>query len=895
MSVHQLRRIFSPERVAVIGASPRKGSVGDVVMDNLAQSGFAGAVHPVNPRYRAIHAHEASHSIKDIGSTVDLAVVCTPAATVPDVVRECGEAGVAGALVLSAGFREIGPEGVELERRLAEVAESFADLRVIGPNCLGLMVPRLGLNASFAPARPRPGSVALVSQSGALATAMLDWADEQGIGFSVVISAGNMVDVDFGDLIDHLAQDPETDSLMLYVESITRPRKFMSAARAFTRGKPIVAYKAGRFAESAKAAVSHTGAMAGADDVYAAALRRAGIVRVGQIGDVFDVAELLARPARPRRSALGVVTNAGGPGVMAVDELLSRGGSLAVLGEATLARLAKALPPAAARENPVDVLGDADAERYRTGLGALLDDEGVAAVLVMLTPQAMTDPDAVADAVCERAAETRKPVLAAWMGGAAVRDARLRLERGGVASYQTPEQAVGAFMYLVDYARNREMLYETPRSVPVSFTLERGKVRGLLSGLVFQDRDVLGDAQSKALLDAYGIPGTSPVLARTVDEAVRAADEIGYPVVLKVHSDDISHKSDVDGVIPNVQDEAGVRRGFEQIMARVSERAPDAQVRGVTVQEMATGPGEELILGARKDPTFGAVIMVGAGGVATEVLGDTVLELPPLNERLALGMLTRLRIWPLLTGHRGQPAADLESLLEILMRFSYLVADCPEVSEIEINPLFAGPERTVALDARMVIDPHVSKKGVPYEHLAIRPYPDELITRATLRDGTEVTLRPIRPEDERMWQDMLSAASADSRRARFRGVFRHTSHQMAIRYCFIDYDREMAIVAEIEEASGPALIGVGRLVADPSCREAEYAVFVTDPWQGRGLSVVLTDRCLEIARAWGLERVWAITQRENRRMLAVFESRGFTVEHTDEPGVMAASLEVSGA
>ncbi len=893
MSIRGLSRTFAPERIAVIGASPDPASVGGVVLDNLLRGGFEGVVHPVNPHHRAVHAMEAYPSIADLPHPPDLAVVCTPADTVPGLISECGAAGVAGVVVISAGFREIGPAGAELERQVRAAAAPFDELRILGPNCLGFLVPPLGLNASFARAELRTGALAFVSQSGALATAILDWAGGQGIGFSAVISAGNMLDVDFGDLIDYLGQDARTESLILYVESVTDPRKFMSAARAFARVKPIVAYKAGRFAESAKAAVSHTGAMAGADDVYAAAFRRAGIVRVEEIDDVFQAAELLAGSRHPHGASLAVVTNAGGPGVISADVLLAQGGELASLHEDTLAELDAGLPAAWSHANPVDVLGDAGPEPYGRAMRAVLADEGVAAVLAILTPQAMTDPTAVATKVVEEAGRSRKPVLAAWMGGEAVREGRARLEAAGIPSYETPEQAVGAFMHLVSYARNREMLHETPRSIPVTFSFDRGEVRKLLSAFLVSDHEVLPEIQSKALLGAYGIPVTETAPASSADEAVEAADALGYPVVLKVRSPNVTHKTDVGGVVTNVGTSAGVRRAFEQICSDVAERMPDARVEGVTVQEMVTSPGQELILGARKDPTFGAVIMVGAGGLAAEIAEDRVLELPPLNERLARRMLERLRVWPLLAGYRGRPGANVGHLLEVLMRFSYLVADYPEIAEVEINPLLAGAERSVALDARIVLDPkQLRAKSAPFSHLAIRPYPEELSTQAQLSDGTGVTLRPIKPEDEPQWHEMLAASSEESIRARFRGLVRHESHQIATRFCFIDYDREMAIVAEVGANSETRLAGVGRLVADPEGSHAEYALLIADPWQNRGLSALLTERCLEIARKWGVESVWAETDPENRRMIAVLRRHGFELDTALGDGVVYARLNL---
>jgi acetyltransferase len=889
VSVLNLDRLFAPERVAVVGAGGNRDSVGRLVLENLLGGDFGGVVYPVNPGREAVHGVQAYASVADTPATPDLVVVCTPASTVAGIVENCGEAGVPAIAVLSAGFRETGAAGAKLERTVSETAGRFDGLRILGPNCLGLLVPRLGLNASFAASLPSDGHLAFVTQSGALATSVIDWAVEERIGFSHVVSLGNMLDVDLGDMIDYLGQTPGTRALILYVESVTNPRKFMSAARAFARNKPIVVYKGGRFPASAKATVSHTGAMAGEDTAYDAAFQRAGMVRVDRIEDVFSTAELLARERPPSRPRLGIVTNAGGPGVMAADTLLHRGGELAELAAETTAALREAMPASAALANPVDVLGDASPERFGVAVRALLADPGVDAVLVILTPQAMTDPLGTAEAVIEARRDGRKPVLTAWLGGPSVDPGMRALAAAGLPTYDYPEQAVEAFMHLVAYARNIETLYETPRSLPVAFALDRARVKALMSTVLAEGEDVLSEASAKALLEAYEIPVTKPLPAESPDEAVAAAERLGYPVVLKVRSPDITHKTDVGGVATGVDTPEAVAAAYERILTSAAERAPDAKLRGVTVQPMVTTPGFELLVGARKDPTFGAVILVGAGGVTAEVLGDRAVGLPPLNERLADRLLRRLRTWPLLTGHRGRAAVDLDSLLEVLIRFSHLVADYPEIEEIEINPLLATSEGVVALDARAVIDRGLAgRPPPPFSHLAIRPYPEEYTREITTAAGLRALLRPIKPEDEPLWHDMLSACSLDSIRMRFRAMVKHT-HEMATRYCFIDYDRELAIVAEVEEDGERKLAGVGRLVSDPDHNDAEYAVLVADPWQGKGLSDVLTDYCLEIAKSWGVGLVYAETTPDNRRMIAVMRAHGFEVEPRPEEGVVVGT------
>lgn len=890
MSILNLDKIFKPQRIAVVGASNNPGSVGYTVLKNLVGSGFPGVVYPVNPRYEAVQGIHAYPDVQSLPRTPDLAIICTPAPTVPDLVRQCGEAGILGVIILSAGFKETGEEGRRLEERLKEEAKKFPGLRILGPNCLGVIVPSLRLNASFAAAMPPDGHVAFISQSGALCTSVLDWAIAEGIGFSHFVSIGNMVDVNFGDLIDYFGQEERTRSIILYVESITEARQFMSAARAFARTKPIVVYKAGRFAESARAASSHTGAMAGEDAVYDAAFRRAGAVRVYEISDIFDTAELLARVRPPLGARLAIVTNAGGPGVMATDALLARRGQLAELAPQTLERLNQVLPPFWSHGNPVDVLGDAPPERYAKALEIVLQDPGVDAALVILTPQAMTDPTGTAQAVAEVARRGRKPILAAWMGGAAVEEGLKILNQAGIPTYRTPDQAVQAFMHLVDYGRNLDLLYQTPREIPVEFAVDRAQIRQAFLPRLAQAK-VLDERAAKELLAAYGIPVTLPELARTEEEAVALAQRLGFPVVLKVSSPDILHKTDVGGVLVEVRTEEGVRQGFRQILENVRARRPEARLEGVTVQRMApVARGVELILGAKKDPTFGAVILVGAGGVTAEVLQDRALGLPPLNERLATHLVESLRIWPLLQGYRGRPRLNVEKLVEVIIRFSYLVADFPEIKEIDVNPLLVTPEEVVAIDARVIADEEALRQPPrPYSHLVIRPYPEGYERWVTLHDGTRVLLRPIRPEDEPLWHEMLAISSRESIRFRFRYIFKETTHQMAIPYCFIDYDREMAIVGIVEENGRKRMIGVGRLISDPDRTRAEYAVFVADPWQNKGLGSILTDYCLEIARSWGIRKVTAETTPDNFRMIRIFERRGFRLEHKSEESVVLAA------
>ena len=889
--MHGLDSIFNPTRIALVGVTENPRAVGGTVLRNLVGSGFRGVVYPIHPKLEAGRGVPCFPTLQALPRTPDVVVVCTAPQQVPEVVAECGATGVRGVVVMSSGFGEAGEEGRGLEAELRATLGRYPAMRVIGPNCLGVMVPRLALNMTFAGAMAKPGKVAFLSQSGALCTSVLDWALEQGIGFSYFVSVGNMLDVGFADLIDQVAEDPETDSIILYMESLTDAREFMTAARAFARSKPIVAFKAGRFTESARAAASHTGALASEDAVYEAAFARAGVVRVGEIGEIFHCAELVGRHRRPAGPRLAIVTNAGGPGVMATDALMARQGVLAELGAATMAQLDEVLPAAWSRGNPVDVLGDARSKRVARAVEIVLADAGVDAVLVILTPQAMTNPTATARELAELGAKAHKPILAAWMGGAAMREGVRVLAAAGIPVYATPDEAIKAFMTLVVYARNLAALYETPKNVPVTFTLDRRRIAERVQASGTAAGGWLSETDAKELLEAYGIQTTRPLPAATAAEAVAAAEVIGYPVVLKLASPDITHKSDVGGVVLDLPDAEAVRTAFTRIIASARLAQPEARVDGVTVQPMAdTREGVELIVGAKRDPVMGSVILVGLGGVAAEVLQDRALGLPPLNERLARALLESLRSYPLLTGYRGRPAVDISRLVETLIRFSYLVADLPEVRELDVNPLLVTPRGIVALDARVLVDR--GPGGVPerpYAHLALRPYPEEYVRSVSLRDGTQVLLRPIRPEDEPAWLELLGSCSRETIYARFRYLFHWASHQVATRFCFIDYDREIAIVAEVGEGSERRLVGVGRLVAAPDLSSVEYAVLVTDAWQNRGLGQVLTDYCLEIVSSWGIAKVEAQTTADNVRVVAILTERGFILEH-DEEGLIRATL-----
>ncbi len=882
MNIHKLNNIFNPRRIALIGVTTNPNSVSGKVLINLVSGGFRGVVYPVNPDHEAVMGIPCYPDLKSLPRAPDLGIICSPAEKVPAVVRECGEAGILGIIIISAGFKETGEAGKKLEEEIRNEVKQYKGMRVLGPNCLGIIVPSLKLNASFAAEMPKQGNIAFISQSGALCTSVLDWAIEGKIGFSYFVSIGNTLDVEFGDLIDYFGEDENTHCIILYIESIQNPRKFMTAARAFARKKPIIVYKAGRFPESAQVAASHTGAMASEDAVYDAAFQRVGLARVYEIGDIFSVAELIGRNRIPQGPRLGIITNAGGPGVMATDALIASNGVLAKLSGETMQKLNENLPGYWSHGNPVDVLGDARAKRISKATQIVLEDDNVDAILVILTPQAMTNTEATAREISALVSTTRKPILAAWLGGQSMHKADDILVEAGIASYRTPEQAIKAFMTLVAYSKNLKTLYETPKDIPVEFSIDREKMRQKFNKLIRDKGEVLSEDISKLILESYGITTTRPILVQDADEAVEIAAKTGYPVVLKIQSPDITHKSDVGGVELNLGDEKLLRAAFERILDSVKLKRPNACVEGITVQKMVTEKDAvELILGIKKDKVFGTVLMVGMGGITAELFADKALGFPPLNERLARQMLESLKIYPLLQGYRGSPPKNIDRLIQTLIRLSYLAADYPEITELDINPLLVTTEDVVALDARTMIDTHIAgKEQLPFAHLALHPYPEKYVQTLTLPKGEEVLLRPIKPEDEPLWLEMLGNCSKESLYSRFRYFFQWQSHEVATRYCYIDYDREIAIVAEVKEGNQRKLVGVGRLIADPDHETVEYAILIIDAYQQKDLGNIITDFCIRIAGKWNLKKIVAQTTTDNKRMISVFRKQGFTI-HSD--------------
>ncbi len=879
MSIKKLNSIFSPKRIALIGASNDLNSVGGTTLKNLVVGGFNGVVYPVNPKREAVLGIQCYPNVYSLPKIPDLAVITTAAKLVPQLIRECGEVGINGIIIMSAGFREIGEEGKKQEDIIMEEVSKFPDMRVIGPNCMGIIVPGLSMNVSFASEIPKKGHVAFISQSGALGASILDWAAEENIGFSNFVSIGNSMDVNFGDLIDYFGQDPRTKTIILYVESITNARHFMTAARAFARKKPIIVYKSGRFPESAAAAESHTGAMASEDSIYDAVFQRAGLARVYNIGDIFDFTDLIARKHIPKGRNLAIVTNAGGPGVMATDSLIANRGKCVDLSKETIQKLNEILPSFWSHGNPVDIIGDALPQRYFEATKIVLDDPKVDAILVILTPQAMTKPSETAREIVKLSENTIKPIMAAWLGGKRVHEAVSIFNDSGIAVYQTPEQAIRAFMTLVEYSRNINSLFETPQEIPDLFDYDKDKLREEFNNTTFKNKHILSEKESKELLEIYGIPTTKPILAKTENEAVKIAEEIGFPVVLKIESTDIIHKFGIGGISLNIKDENQVRKSYNKILTSISEKKPDVKHEGITVQPMFnTKNGIELILGIKKDAVFGTVILIGMGGTGAEVFNDNSLGFPPLTETLARQMLQKLKIFPLLKGYRGEKPKNIKKLIEILIRISYLAADYPEIVELDINPLFVTDEDVIALDGRVVIDQEIVDKGIePYSHLLLHPYPEKYITSRKLNDGTDVILRPIKPEDEPMWLELLGSCSKESIYSRFRSDFHFNAHEVATEFCFIDYLREIAIVAEVNVEGNRKLIGVGRLISDFDHESVEYAILITDAWQKKDLGKILTEYCLKIAKNWDLKKIIAETTSDNKAMLAVFRKLDFSL------------------
>ncbi len=889
MGPHLLESLFNPKSIAVIGASENPASVGGRAYKNLVEDGFEGDVIPVNPKYKSVLNRDCFPDVNAIERNIDLAVIATPARVVNQVMDDCGRKGIPAAVILSAGFGEMGGEGERLEERLRDTAR-HNDIRFIGPNSLGILRPGSGFNATFLDGTAPKGRLALVSQSGALCTAIADWAKSNNLGFSTLLSLGNATDVDFGDALDYLVGDPETRAILLYIEGIKDSRAFMSGLRVAARSKPVVVLKAGRHERGSKAATTHTGALVGSDDAFDAALERAGAVRAMTFGQLFAAAEILSTGKRVNGNRLAIVTNGGGAGVLATDRAEDLRVAIPDLDAKTVSVLDNVLPAHWSRNNPVDILGDATPERYREAVGAVLDDPNVDGVLVMLTPQAMTKPVEAAEAVIAAAEDHPKvPVIACWMGEDRVGKARQVLTRAGIPEFSTPERAVEAYSYLARYHLSQRLLLQTPAPLSDTKMPDVEGARMIIDAALSEGRHMLSDVESKAILNAFHIPANRTREARTANEALIDAESVGFPVVMKIRSKQITHKTDVGGVKTNIMAASDIRPSFDDMINMVRELRPDAVIDGVTIEPMASlGDARELMVGVKRDPVFGPVISFGAGGTMAEILQDNAVALPPLNRVLAARLIDRTRVARLLGPYRRMPAVDRSLIEDILLRVSDMVCELPHIEELDINPLFANDSRALAVDARIhVRRPPMSPE--PYGHMAVHPYPSHLRKDIYLADGTQLTIRPIRPEDAEGEQEFVRNLSSEAKYFRFMHRIDELSPEMLVRFTQIDYSREMALIAIAALPAGKKQVGVARYVINPDRRTCEFALVVSDALRQQGIGSKLMQALMEAARWHGIETIEGEILAENHRMLGLMKDLGFSLRHApDDHSVMIA-------
>lgn len=895
MTIRNLEKLFKPRSIALFGASEREGSVGTTVTANLFDGGFDGEVWLVNPKRREVAGQKCYSGADELPGVPDLAVIATPPQTVPEIIQQVGDMGTKAAVVITAGFRQAG-----LTDDLLKAAEPYC-LRIVGPNCFGVMMPGIGLNASFAHTSPLPGDLALISQSGALVSAVLGWSKERGIGFSSMISMGNMADVDVGDLLDYLAADNATRAILMYIEQITDARKFMSAARSAARVKPVVVIKSGRHEAAAKAAQSHTGAMAGSDAVYNAAFHRAGVLRVKDLEDLFDAAETISRLNSVAGGRMGIVTNGGGAGVMAVDELLDCGGELASLTDATIERLNEALPETWSRSNPVDIIGDAGADRYEAAMRAVLEDANTDAVLVINCPTALASSDEAAQAVVKavdaynKTDKKSKPVLTCWFGGGAAEAARKRFTNVGYPTFETPADAVQGFSFLMRHARDQKTLMQTPPALPEDFTTDLAAARKVIDAALAEGRELLTEVEAKDVLKAFHIPTVRTVSAKTPDNAAKVArefiDEGSQEVAVKILSKDITHKSDVGGVALGLPGGEAVKRAAQDMLDRLAKSHPDARIEGFAVQPMIRRQyARELILGISEDSTFGPVVMFGAGGTAVEVIRDTAMALPPLDMKLALDLMGQTRVYKLLQPYRDKPGADLDAVALTLVKIAQMSAELPQVVELDINPLLADDDGVIALDARIVVKKMDAAREGMNSRFAVRPWPSKWAYPETLTDGKEIMIRPIRPVDERLYNRFIEKTTADDIRLRLFLPLRRLSHELIARLTQIDYARAMAFIA-IDPDSGE-MLGVSRLASDSDYRRAEYGIITRSDMKGRGIGWALMQRLLTYAEDEGIGELWGQVLATNTGMLKMCRELGFSVKNDpEESGMFIVSMK----
>ena len=883
MDTHYLAPLFTPSSVALYGASDKESSVGGIVFRNLRTSGYTGRIYAINPKRAQVQGEKAYASLADIDEPVDLAVVATPANSIPGIVEECGERGVKAMLILSAGFRETGPAGRQLEDEVTRLVRQYG-IRLMGPNCLGIIRPDIGLNITFGNNQARPGNLAFVSQSGAICTAILDWAEENEVGFSAVVSTGIGADLDFGDYLDYLVSDPHTRAILLYIEGISNSRRFMSSLRAAARIKPVIALKVGRHAAGAEASMSHTGALVGSDETFSAALSRCGVLRVETISQLFAAAKALSSVNyRSASERLVIITNGGGPGVMAADRATDQGIELARLGEATVKALNEALPGVWSHGNPVDIIGDAPPQRYEQALDICLADPDIDGAIVILTPQAMTLPTEVAEAVIASASKSHKPVMTSWMGGPQVREARELFNRAQVPDFSTVENAVDAFSYLARHNRNQRLLLQTPaRLTSGQKTPDRDGARLIIEGVLTEQRKVLTEPESMAVLTAFHIPTVRYGVAHSPNEALVIAESIGFPIAMKVLSENISHKSDAGGVRLNINSAHEVRNAYKQLIDAVTANVPDATIAGVTVEKMyRSSTGRELMVGLIRDPVFGPVISFGSGGTSVEVMGDSAISLPPLNHRLASDLIERTRVSKMLGKYRHLPAVDMQTLIDVLLAVSTLACELPWIQEMDINPLIIDETGIVAVDARIVVD-YPKPSTDPYHHLAIHPYPTQLVRKIQLNDGTDIIVRPIRPEDAESEAKFVRGLSDQAKYFRFMNTFHELSQDMLVRFTQIDYHNEMALIAVTFNGTEGEQIGVARYMTNVDKTSCEFALVVSDQWQSKGIAHHLMRNLMEVARDRDLDVMEGQVLSNNTRMLDLMRSLNFVISNDPE-------------
>ena len=892
MHLHYLTTLFKPRSIAVLGASDRPDAVGTVLLRNILSGGFRGPVYPVNPKYARVHGIKCHASLGDLPQAADLAVIATPAATVPAIVETMGQRGTKAAIVLSAGFREIGESGQALEERLLACARRFG-VRLIGPNCIGVARPDIGLNATLSECQLEAGHLALVSHSGALCTAILDWALSNGVGFSSVVSTGNSVDIDFGEILDFLISDPKTKSILLYIEGIHHARRFMSALRAAARAKPVIVMKTGRHMEGSRAVLSHTGALVGHDEVFDAAVSRAGVVRVNSFADLFGAARTLSSGLRTAGHRLAIVTNGGGTGVMAADRLAYLGLPVVSLTTATTEALDQAMPSAWSHNNPVDIMGDAPPERYREAVAICLRDPGVDAVLVILTPQAMTRPESVAQEMVALAKESSKALLTCWMGEGQVESSRQLFSRHNIPSYRTPESAVDAFHILVAYHRNQELLLQVPEPLVREARPDLERARAIMARALIEGHGFLTEMQCKALLAAFHIPSSNRWRARSVGEAQRMANEIGFPVVLRVDSPDGSEVAELARARRYVCNAYDLQSAYYRLRASVQLRHPKARIEGVILEPLRQRRhGRELAIQVIQEPVFGPVITLGAASRATDISSDRAFALPPLNLYLARSLIQSTRIYPTLAAFHHLPAANMEHLEEVLLRVSEMVCELPQLRAAELNPVIVDEEGAVVAGFRFVVGESLPSEEA-YAHMAIHPYPAHLMSTFHTADGAAIVLRPIRPEDAWLEQEFIRALSIRSKYFRFMSTVQDLTAAMLSRFTQIDYDREMALIAVTEVAGKEREIGVARYVINPDGESCEFAIVVADEWQGRGVGARLLSALLDTARAKRLKIVEGAVLRENQGMLRLMRKLGFQVSPSmEDKQILVVSKEL---